>query len=66
VACANVPEWIALSLLEIDQARLLVPRCAWRALYTGIDQFANDLIAHIHLENNQLFPQFEPQRAACC
>ena len=38
----------------------------WRALYAGIDQFADDLIAHIHLENNQLFPQFEPTRAACC
>ena len=38
----------------------------WRALYAGIDQFADDLIAHIHLENNQLFPQFEPRRAACC
>eukprot|EP01041_Mallomonas_annulata_P017637 gene17637-36190_t len=37
----------------------------WRALYAGIDQFADDLIAHIHLENNQLFPQFEPARASC-
>lgn len=32
----------------------------WRALYTGIAQFADDLIAHIHTENNLLFPQFEP------
>ncbi|MDM7941997.1 MAG: iron-sulfur cluster repair protein YtfE [Hydrogenophaga sp.] len=38
----------------------------WRALYAGIHQFADDLIAHIHLENNQLFPLFEPRRAACC
>ena len=38
----------------------------WRALYAGIDQFADDLIAHIHLENNQLFPQFEPARSNCC
>lgn len=38
----------------------------WRALYAGIDQFADDLIAHIHLENNQLFPQFEPARSSCC
>jgi len=38
----------------------------WRALYAGIAQFADDLIAHIHLENNQLFPQFEPARSACC
>ncbi len=38
----------------------------WCALYAGIAQFSDDLIAHIHLENNQLFPQFEPRRAACC
>lgn len=38
----------------------------WRALYAGIAQFADDLIAHIHLENNQLFPQFEPVRSGCC
>lgn len=38
----------------------------WRALYTGIAQLADDLIAHIHLENNRLFPQFEPVRTACC
>jgi regulator of cell morphogenesis and NO signaling len=31
----------------------------WRALYAGIDQFRNDLINHIHLENNVLFPHFE-------
>ncbi len=38
----------------------------WRALYAGIDQFADDLVAHIHLENNQLFPQFERARSSCC
>lgn len=32
----------------------------WRALYAGIAQFSDDLINHIHLENNVLFPQFEP------
>ncbi len=31
----------------------------WRALYAGITQFQNDLISHIHLENNVLFPQFD-------
>lgn len=36
----------------------------WRALYAGVNQFSDDLIAHIHLENNQLFPQYEPARAA--
>lgn len=39
------------------------PDCAcntWQALYAGIAQFSDDLINHIHLENNVLFPQFEP------
>ena len=31
----------------------------WRALYTGVAQLRDDLIDHIHLENNVLFPQFE-------
>lgn len=31
----------------------------WRALYAGIAQLGEDLINHIHLENNVLFPQFE-------
>lgn len=31
----------------------------WRALYAGIDRFRDDLISHIHLENNVLFPHFE-------
>lgn len=35
----------------------------WRALYTGIAQFADDLVNHIHTENNMLFPQFEPAAA---
>jgi regulator of cell morphogenesis and NO signaling len=37
-----------------------------RALSSGIAQLSDDLINHIHLENNLLFPQFEPQAAACC
>lgn len=32
----------------------------WRALYAGIAQLSDDLINHIHLENNRLFPLFEP------
>lgn len=36
----------------------------WRALYAGTRQFADDLVEHIHLENNVLFPQFE-QPAGC-
>jgi regulator of cell morphogenesis and NO signaling len=31
----------------------------WRALYAGTAQLTNDLISHIHLENNVLFPHFE-------
>lgn len=31
----------------------------WRALYAGIGQFSDDLINHIHMENNRLFPTFE-------
>jgi regulator of cell morphogenesis and NO signaling len=43
----------------------------WQALYAGIAQFSDDLINHIHLENNVLFPQFEQANAAtrdreCC
>lgn len=37
----------------------------WRALYAGTRQFADDLIEHIHLENNVLFPQFESQGCGC-
>jgi len=36
----------------------------WRALYAGIAQLNDDLINHIHLENNVLFPQFEPKTVA--
>lgn len=33
----------------------------WRALYAGIAQLHDDLINHIHTENNILFPLFEAQ-----
>ena len=36
---------------------------AWRALYAGLDQLRNDLMSHIHLENNVLFPFFEKEYA---
>lgn len=32
---------------------------SWRALYTGVEKFVTDLMEHIHLENNVLFPRFE-------
>ncbi len=38
----------------------------WRALYAGIGQLQDDLINHIHLENNLLFPRFEQQTQDCC
>lgn len=43
----------------------------WRALYAGIAQLHDDLINHIHLENNVLFNQFDaptptPAKSACC
>ena len=41
----------------------------WRALYTGLAQFNDDLINHIHLENNVLFPAFDsavaPKTTGC-
>ena len=35
----------------------------WRALYAGVAQLNEDLINHIHLENNVLFPQFDAAKA---
>ena len=29
----------------------------WRALYSGIKEFMDDLMMHIHSENNILFPR---------
>src|SRR5690606_10279393 len=29
----------------------------WRALYRGLDELRRDLMQHIHLENNLLFPR---------
>lgn len=44
-------------------ADLTLPDAAcrkWTALYEGLTEFINDFEAHIALENNVLFPQFEP------
>ena len=38
----------------------------WRALYAGLAQLRDDLINHIHLENNVLFPQFEQTATQGC
>ncbi|MDZ7748663.1 MAG: DUF542 domain-containing protein [Halofilum sp. (in: g-proteobacteria)] len=31
----------------------------WQALYTGAAQFVDDVMEHVHLENNVLFPRFQ-------
>jgi regulator of cell morphogenesis and NO signaling len=30
----------------------------WQALYAGTSKLVDDVMQHIHLENNVLFPQF--------
>lgn len=35
---------------------------SWRALYSGAAKFLADLMEHIHLENNVLFPRFQESR----
>lgn len=34
----------------------------WTRLYDGLEEFVTDLAEHMHLENDILFPQFEPDR----
>ncbi len=34
---------------------------SWRSLYAGTERFLDDLAAHIALENDVLFPRFEPR-----
>lgn len=36
---------------------------SWTALYTGLRKLLDDLQAHMALENDVLFPRFEPARA---
>lgn len=31
---------------------------SWRALIAGAESFADDLVTHMHLENEALFPRF--------
>lgn len=50
-----------LRLLETLTDNFTLPEGAcrsWQALYVGVAQLAEDLIEHIHLENNVLFPRF--------
>lgn len=42
-----------------DDVRAPEAACTtWRALYAGLNKFADDLVEHIHTENNILFPRF--------
>jgi len=36
---------------------------SWTALYAGVRKLVDDVMQHIHLENNVLFPQFEARVA---
>jgi len=36
----------------------------WTALYAGLSEFVDDLTEHMRLENDVLFPQFEPGERA--
>ena len=54
---------IALRRLEELTDGITPPRAActtWRALYAGLRTFRQDLMAHIHTENNILFERFAP------
>lgn len=53
----------ALRQLEALTGGITAPRDActtWRALHTGLRTFRQDLVAHIHTENNILFERFAP------
>jgi regulator of cell morphogenesis and NO signaling len=52
---------VSLRLLESLTDNFTTPEGAcrsWQALYVGVAHLAEDLIEHIHLENNVLFPRF--------
>jgi len=37
---------------------------SWSTLYSGLSEFIDDLTEHMRLENDVLFPQFEPEPRA--
>jgi len=49
-------------LADLTQDITLPPGACntWTALYTGLRAFRDDLITHIHLENNVLFERYAP------
>lgn len=53
---------VQLRRLENITRNFLLPDGAcrsWQALYAGTQKLVDDLMEHIHLENNVLFPRFE-------
>jgi regulator of cell morphogenesis and NO signaling len=53
--------------LEVIAQGFALPEGAcrsWEALYVGTDKLVDDVMEHIHLENNVLFPRFEHRQAA--
>jgi regulator of cell morphogenesis and NO signaling len=40
------------------------PCPTWRALYVGVKKLADDLMEHIHTQNNVLFPRFQSANVA--
>jgi regulator of cell morphogenesis and NO signaling len=56
-----------LRLLEIITNGFVLPDGAcrsWAALYVGTAKLVDDVMEHIHLENNVLFPRFEHDETA--
>ena len=56
---------VALRRLEELTDGITLPRAAcntWRALYAGLKTFREDLMQHIHTENNILFERFAPAK----
>ena len=52
---------------EATRLWLTLPQGAcrtWTSLYAGLDEFITDLEEHMRLENDVLFPQFEPGNTA--
>jgi regulator of cell morphogenesis and NO signaling len=63
---ATAHSWNAWLALTTDHTPPAGACNTWRALYAGTAQLTDDLISHIHLENNVLFPQVEGCKAAPC
>lgn len=51
--------------LEAKTGNFIVPEGAcgsWQALYAGLDKFHGDMMEHVRIENDVLFPRFEVAR----